>query len=66
MPAVRDAVPKVRDLAGAEVATVRPRLLKIAARVVETRPRVRLAFAAAFLSIRQAKAARCRPGDVLA
>ena len=44
MLTVRDAIPKVRDLAKAEFATLR--LLKIAARVVETATRVRLAFAA--------------------
>ena len=44
---VRDAIPKIRDLATAEFATLRHRLLKIAARVVETKSRVRLAFAAA-------------------
>ena len=46
MLAVRDAIPKARDLAKAEFATLRLRLLKIAARVVETTSRVRLAFAA--------------------
>lgn len=46
MLAVRDAIPKVRDLAKAEFATLRLRLLKIAARIVETASRVRLAFAA--------------------
>ena len=45
--AVRDAIPKSRDLAKAEFATLRLRLLKIAARVVEMASRVRLAFAAA-------------------
>jgi hypothetical protein len=44
---VRDTVPKVRDLAKAEFTALRLRLLKIAARVVETRHRVRIAFAAA-------------------
>ena len=44
--AVRDAIPKVRDLAKAEFATLRLRLLKIAARVVETASRVRLVAAA--------------------
>ena len=44
---VRDAIPKVRELATAEFATLRLRLLKIAARVVETTSRIRLAFAAA-------------------
>ena len=46
MLAVRDAIPKSRDLAKAEFATLRLRLLKIAARVVEMPSRVRLAFAA--------------------
>src|ERR1700674_5261386 len=44
---VRDAIPKVRELATAEFATLRLRLLKVAARVVETASRIRLAFAAA-------------------
>ena len=44
---VRDAIPKARELATAEFATLRLRLLKIAARVVETTSRIRLAFAAA-------------------
>jgi hypothetical protein len=44
---VREAIPKVRDLAGAEFSTLRLRLIKIAARVIETTRRVRLAFAAA-------------------
>ena len=43
---VRDAIPKPRDLANAEFNTIRLRLLKIAARVIETASRVRLAFAA--------------------
>ena len=47
MLAVRDAIPKPRDLASAEFATLRLRLIKIAARVIETASRVRLAFAAA-------------------
>jgi hypothetical protein len=46
MLTVRDAIPKQRDLAKAEFTTLRLRLLKIAARVVETASRVRLAFAA--------------------
>jgi hypothetical protein len=46
MLAVRDAIPKARDLAKAEFATLRLRLIKIAARVLETTSRVRLAFAA--------------------
>ncbi len=44
---VRDAIPKIRDLTKAEFTTLRLRLLKVAARVVETRHRVRIAFAAA-------------------
>ncbi len=47
MLAVRDAIPKACDLAKAEFATLRLRLLKVAARVIETASRVRLAFAAA-------------------
>ena len=47
MLTVRNAIPKARDLATAEFATLRLRLLKIAARVVETASRIRLAFAAA-------------------
>jgi hypothetical protein len=47
MLTVRDAIPNPRDLARAEFATLRLRLLKIAARVNETASRVRLAFAAA-------------------
>jgi len=47
MLAVRDAIPKARDLATAEFATLRLKLIKIAARVVELTSRVRLAFAAA-------------------
>ena len=48
MLTVRDAIPKARELATAEFATLRLRLLKIAARVVETTRRIRLAFAAAY------------------
>jgi hypothetical protein len=44
---VRDAIPKARKLATAEFATLRLRLLKIAARVVETTSRIRLTFTAA-------------------
>ena len=47
MLTVRDAIPKARDLAKAEFATLRLRLLKVAARIIETASRVRLAFAAA-------------------
>ena len=46
MLTVRDAIPKTRDLANAEFTTLRLRLIKIAARVIETASRVRLAFAA--------------------
>jgi hypothetical protein len=47
MLAVRDAIPAARDLAKAQFATLRLKLLKIAARVVEMASSVRLAFAAA-------------------
>ena len=47
MLGVRDAIPSPRDLSKAEFSTLRLRLLKIAARVIETASRVRLAFAAA-------------------
>jgi hypothetical protein len=47
MPTVRDAIPKGHVLATAEFATIRPRLLKLGARVIEMASRVRLAFAAA-------------------
>ena len=47
MLAVRNAIPKSRDLAKAEFATLRLKLIKIAARVVEMASRVRLAFVAA-------------------
>ena len=45
--AVREAIPRAHALARAEFATIRLRLLKIAARVTESASRVRLAFAAA-------------------
>jgi len=45
MLTVRDAIPKMRDLAKAEFSTLRLRLMKVAARVIETASRVRLAFA---------------------
>ena len=44
---VRDAIPKAHALATAEFTTIRLRLLKLGARVVEMASRVRLAFAAA-------------------
>ena len=47
MLTVRDAIPKPLPLALAEFATLRARLLKIAARIAETASRVRIAFAAA-------------------
>jgi hypothetical protein len=47
MLTVRDAIPKPQPLALAEFATLRARLLKIAARITETAWRVRIAFAAA-------------------
>jgi Transposase DDE domain group 1 len=45
--AVRDAIPKAHALATAEFATIRTRLLKLGARIIETAARVRLAYAAA-------------------
>jgi hypothetical protein len=47
MITVREAVPASHHLAKAEFATLRLRLLKLGARVIETVSRVRLAFAAA-------------------
>jgi hypothetical protein len=47
MLALRDAIPRMRDLAVAEFASLRLRLLKVAVRVVESASRVRLAFASA-------------------
>jgi hypothetical protein len=47
MMTVRDAIPRPQPLASAEFATLRARLLKIAARITETASRVRIAFAAA-------------------
>jgi hypothetical protein len=49
MLAVREAVPKRHPLGQAEFDTLRLRLLKLGARVIETVSRVRLAFAAACL-----------------
>ncbi len=46
MLTVRDAIPKPQPLASAEFTTLRLRLIKIAARVIETATRVRIAFAA--------------------
>jgi hypothetical protein len=45
MLAVRDAIPKPQPLASAEFATLRLRLIKVAARITETASRVRIAFA---------------------
>jgi len=47
MLTVRDALPKAHALANAEFNTIRLRLLKLGARVIELASRVRLAFAAA-------------------
>jgi hypothetical protein len=46
MLTVRRAIPKPHPLASAEFTTLRARLLKVAARIVETASRVRIAFAA--------------------
>ena len=46
MLTLRDAIPKTHALAKAEFATLRLRVLKLAARVTETASRVRIAFAA--------------------
>lgn len=47
MLTVRDLIPKAHALAAAEFATIRLRLLKLGARIIETASRVRLAFAVA-------------------
>ena len=47
MLTLRDAIPKAHALAKAEFATIRLRLIKLGARVIETASRIRLAFAAA-------------------
>ena len=44
---LREAVPTTHHLRNAEFATLRLRLLKLGARVIETVSRIRLAFAAA-------------------
>jgi len=46
MLTLRDAIPKTHALAKAEFATLRLKLLKLAARIKETTSRVRIAFAA--------------------
>src|SRR4029450_2081240 len=62
MLTVPDAIPKARELAAAGFATLRLRLLKIPARVVETTSRIRLAFAAA---CPEADLSRFLPGPLL-
>lgn len=47
MWAVRHAMPATAALRTSEFATIRLRLLKVAARVIETASRVRVAFASA-------------------
>ena len=47
MLTVRNAIPKFQDLARAEFKTIRLRLLKIAARIIKTKSRIRVAFATA-------------------
>jgi hypothetical protein len=44
---VQQAIPKAATLATAEFATLRLRLIKVAARVIETATRIRVAFASA-------------------
>jgi hypothetical protein len=44
---VRDAIPKTQPLAIAQFKTLQMHLIKIAARIIETATRVRIAFAAA-------------------
>ncbi len=44
---VRQALPQTAALRTAEFATIRLRLIKVAARVVETATRIRIAFASA-------------------
>lgn len=44
---IQQAIPKTTALAAAEFATLRLRLLKVAARVIETSSRIRIAFASA-------------------
>ncbi len=43
---LRDGIPKAHALTTAEFTTIRLRLMKVAARVIETASRVRVAFAA--------------------
>jgi hypothetical protein len=44
---IQQAIPKASALARAEFATLRLRLLKVAARIIETARRIRIAFASA-------------------
>jgi len=44
---IQQAIPKATALAAAEFATLRLRLLKVAARVIESASRIRVAFASA-------------------
>ena len=62
---LRDAIPKTHPLATAEFTTLRVRLLKIAARIIETATRVRIAFAAACpeAAFFRGIAAACNPQD---
>jgi len=56
---LREAIPKLHPLAVAEFATLRERLLKIGARIVETASRIRIALASA---CPQAELFRCLAG----
>ncbi len=60
---LRQAIPKATPLATAEFATLRLRLLKVAARVIETASRIRVAFASACSDAKafQAIAAALKP-----
>jgi hypothetical protein len=58
MLTLRDAIPKPHALAKAEFATIRLRLIKLGARVIETASRIRLAFAAACPEAALIKASR--------
>jgi hypothetical protein len=65
MLTVRDAIPKAHALATAEFKTIRLRLLKLGARIIETAARVRIAFAAACPDagvFRQISTGLIRPG----
>jgi len=44
---IQQGIPKAKALANAEFATLRLRLIKVAARVIETASRIRVAFASA-------------------